>query len=239
MEENLKPQETDASGKGLLRVSDLAKAAGVSLATIHYYLREGLLAPVKKTARNMAYYSPQSVDDIRFIKELQVKRYLPLSAIKLVLKARREGQNIDHVDEMRSFLDDIYHPASPEAGPKELTFSELVAASGLPVTPLTRLEALGLLMPAIEGQHKKYDDLDLCIAKTVKELGDFGLSSWDLRVYYEYVMAIRNEAKTIHDKLHSSGLTKTADIGKLMNLLNTLKACLTTKIYRQAALEFH
>ena len=194
---------------------------------------------MKKTARNMAYYSPDCVDDIRTIKELQTKRYLPLSAIKLIIKAKREGQDIDHVDEMRSVLDDIYHPVNPEAGPKELTFSELVSASGLPVSPLTRLEALGLLMPTTEGQHKKYDDIDLRVTRIVKELADFGIKPWDLHIYHDYIVAIRNEIKTVHNRLHENKLTGTADVGKLMNALNTLKDCLATRIYRQAAMTLH
>ncbi len=62
------------TGRPRLRMRDLARAAGVSAQTIHYYLRSGLLRPPERTARNMAYYGPEHADDVRLIKELQARR---------------------------------------------------------------------------------------------------------------------------------------------------------------------
>ena len=47
---------------GLLKMSELADASGVSAGTIKHYLREGLLGEgedVVRTSRNMAYYPPE------------------------------------------------------------------------------------------------------------------------------------------------------------------------------------
>ena len=122
-------RKTAVIEKGLMRISEVSKITGVSLPTIHYYVREGLLFPSIKTARNMAYYSPECVEDIRLIKELQSKRFLPLSVIKLIMNAKREGQDADHLIEMQSFLDYIFHPVGT-GEPKSLTFNELIDASG-------------------------------------------------------------------------------------------------------------
>ena len=73
-----------ASG-GLLKMRDLAAASGVSAGTIRHYLREGLLPEPVKTSRNMAWYSPDFVDRIKLIKQLQEERFMPLRAIKSVL----------------------------------------------------------------------------------------------------------------------------------------------------------
>jgi DNA-binding transcriptional MerR regulator len=70
-------KQTDITQQGLMRISEVAKATGVSITTIHYYTREGLLLPSIKTAHNMAYCSQDCVEDIRIIKELQAKRFLP------------------------------------------------------------------------------------------------------------------------------------------------------------------
>jgi len=231
-------KKSNVKERGLMRISEVSKITGVSLPTIHYYAREGLLFPSIKTARNMAYYSPDCIDDIRLIKELQSKRFLPLSAIKLIMNARREGQDTDHLIEMQSFLDDIFHPIEAE-GYNGLTFNELIAASGLSTTDLKSLEALGLLMPAETAQGRFYDDIDVRIAQIVRELAEFGLEPADLSVYRQYVEAIRIEAKTIHAKIHATHGTDKVPLTRLGNVLNRLKSYLANKIYRQLFLEEH
>src|SRR5690242_21350067 len=76
------------SSNGLLKMSELSEASGVSAGSIKHYLREGLLPEPVKTSRNMAYYPPEFVDRIKLIKQLQEERYLPLKAIKEVLDAQ-------------------------------------------------------------------------------------------------------------------------------------------------------
>jgi DNA-binding transcriptional MerR regulator len=73
---------------GLLKMSELAEASGVSSGTIKHYLREGLLGDgdeIVRTSRNMAYYPPDYVERIRLIKRLQEERFLPLRHIRDVL----------------------------------------------------------------------------------------------------------------------------------------------------------
>src|SRR3954447_1531713 len=70
----------------MLRMGELARASGVSAATIKHYLREGLLPEPVKTSRNMAYYPADFVERIRMIKQLQEERYMPLRVIKDLLE---------------------------------------------------------------------------------------------------------------------------------------------------------
>jgi DNA-binding transcriptional MerR regulator len=70
----------------MLRMGELARASGVSAATIKHYLREGLLPEPVKTSRNMAYYPAVFVERIRMIKQLQEERYMPLRVIKDLLE---------------------------------------------------------------------------------------------------------------------------------------------------------
>ena len=231
--------QTDAKKKGLLRVSEIARAAGVSVPTIHYYIREGLVSPSTKTAPNMAYYDPQCVEDIRLVKELQQKGFLPLSVIKMILKAERRGQDPGHLVEMRTFMDHIFHPVGTGAQSRDLSLTELAAASGLPESSLQTLRTLGLLMPVATEQGERYDDIDLRIAGIVKELVGFGLAPEDLSVYSQYIDAIRNEVTAIHDWIHDVHGTDKVPVAKLASTLNSLKACLAIKINRQAVVEFH
>ena len=70
----------------MLRMGELARASGVSAATIKHYLREGLLPEPVKTSRNMAYYPADFVERIKMIKQLQEERYMPLRVIKDLLE---------------------------------------------------------------------------------------------------------------------------------------------------------
>src|SRR3954451_22827399 len=69
----------------MLRMGELARASGVSAATIKHYLREGLLPEPVRTSRNMAYYPADFVERVRLIKQLQEQRFMPLKRIKGVL----------------------------------------------------------------------------------------------------------------------------------------------------------
>ena len=224
----------------LIRISGLAEATGVSVQTIHYYLREGLLPPPTKTAPNMAYYGPDHIEDIRLIKELQEKRYLPLSVIKLVLAAKREGKDVSQLQDMRLSLEELFRPLGPEEELKPVTLAELVAMTGLAAGTLEALEEIGLLMPATTPEGKRYDGLDVRIARAVKKLLDLGLAPSDLNFYGQYIEALRTEARVIREKvIHGPRGGPRFSGSEIKETLDSLKASLAAKVYRQAALEHH
>ncbi|HEX2988361.1 MAG TPA: MerR family transcriptional regulator, partial [Chloroflexota bacterium] len=198
-----------ARGDRLMRVGELAEATGVSVQTIHFYLREGLLARPIKTSPNMAYYGPEFVEEIRLIKELQEKRYLPLSLIRLVLEAKRQGQEVGHLQEMRLSLEELFRPRGPEEKMEPVSTVELVAMTGLSLQALADLEQISLLMPSPAPEDKRYDGLDLHIARSAKKLLDLGLAPSDLSFYSQYVEALRSESRVMHDKVmhnHTAGM---------------------------------
>lgn len=53
-----------------MRVSELVARSGVSLATVKYYLREGLLMPGKATSATQAEYGDEHLDRLALIKAL-------------------------------------------------------------------------------------------------------------------------------------------------------------------------
>jgi len=221
-----------------MRISEVSRITGVSLPTIHYYVREGLLSPAVKTARNMAYYSPECVEDIRLIKQLQLKRFLPLSAIKMMMGARQRGEDTNHLIEMLTFLDDIFHPVG-KGDSGGMTFQDLINATGMSAADLNDLDEMGLLMPAATSQGRMYDDVDLRIVQIVSELAEFGLKPSDLQVYRQYIDAVRNEAKTIHEKVHELHSSGSVPVARLSRVLTEMKSCLTHKIFRELFIEHH
>jgi DNA-binding transcriptional MerR regulator len=226
--------------RGLMRISEVSRITGVSLPTIHYYVREGLLSPAVKTARNMAYYSPQCIEDIRLIKQLQLKRFLPLSAIKMMMSARQRGEDTNHLIEMLTFLDDIFHPVG-RGELRSLTFHDLVNAAGMSAADLNELDEMGLLMPADTPQGRMYDDIDLRIAQIVSELEEFGFRPSDLQVYSQYIDAVRNEVKAIHEKVHQVHVhgSMSFPVARLLRTLAEMKSCLSQKIFREIVVGNH
>ena len=72
------------------RISEVIAKTGVSRQAIHYYVKEGLLAPPFKTSRNFGWYSNKHLKTLALIQKLQHERFLPLMAIKSLMKGTAE-----------------------------------------------------------------------------------------------------------------------------------------------------
>jgi DNA-binding transcriptional MerR regulator len=225
----------DARG---IKISALAKAAGVSVSRIHYYVQQGLLTPPAKTSRNMAYYDPRSSAEIRLIQELQSRRYLPLAVIKMIMQAKREGQDIRHVAEMQSIMTDIYRPVDDTGQPRSFDGAGLAAAAGLPESSLQALVNMGLIKPVASPGGPLYDDIDLRIARMVVRLTGFGLQIDDLRIYRGYVEFAAREAQALHAAFHRLPDHETVPLTELFKTVAEFKGYLALKILRQAGQEF-
>ena len=70
-----------------MRISELSRSSGVSIPTIKFYLREGLLDPGHRTARNQATYDETHVRRLRLVRVLQDVGGLTLAAVRDVLVA--------------------------------------------------------------------------------------------------------------------------------------------------------
>lgn len=223
-----------------MRIRELARATGVSTQTIHYYLREGLLRPPLKPAPNMALYGTEYLDEIRVIKELQERHYLPLSVIKLVLEARREGKDVSQLQDMRLSLEELFRPVGLEKELEPLAPTEMVAATGLAIGTLEQLEEVGVLIPSTTPKGKRYNGLDLHIARLVKKLLDVGLVPSDLVYYHLYVQALRAEARVVHDRLlRSPGKGARISGKELKETLDDIRASLTVQVQRKVVTELH
>jgi DNA-binding transcriptional MerR regulator len=70
-----------------VRIAELSRSSGVSIATIKYYLREELLPPGEATAPNQADYSDSHLHRLRLIRTLADVGRLPISSIRAVIAA--------------------------------------------------------------------------------------------------------------------------------------------------------
>lgn len=70
-----------------MRISELGRRSGLPVATIKFYLREGLLPPGTRTARNQAEYDETHLARLRLIQTLTGIGRLSLASVREVLAA--------------------------------------------------------------------------------------------------------------------------------------------------------
>lgn len=73
-----------------LRMAELSRRSELSVPTIKYYLREGLLPPGRRTSVNQAVYDQGHLDRLRLIRALTSVANLPLSKVRGVIEAVSE-----------------------------------------------------------------------------------------------------------------------------------------------------
>ena len=70
-----------------MRISELSRRSGASIATIKYYIRERLLPPGTPTATNQALYGEEHLRDLDLIRALREQAGLSIAAIRRVLES--------------------------------------------------------------------------------------------------------------------------------------------------------
>lgn len=73
-----------------MQISELVRQAGVPLATVKYYIREGMLPAGRPTGARRAEYDQEHLARLRLIRSMTVAAGLPLNQVKQIL------QVIDH-----------------------------------------------------------------------------------------------------------------------------------------------
>lgn len=70
-----------------MRISELAERSGATVATIKYYLREGLLPPGSKVGERRAEYGDHHVARLRLLRVLREVGHVPVADLKEVVDA--------------------------------------------------------------------------------------------------------------------------------------------------------
>lgn len=215
------------------KMSDLVRLSGVSKQTIHFYLREGLLLSPIRTSKNMAYYDESTVDDIRFIKELQEKRYLPLMVIKEVLKAKREGH--DQIEEDHLILfDHLFEQAQGDGADQKFDETSFLAKTCLTEQELSQLIQMELISPSPEVGNRQFDGFDLAVTEGLKGLMDMGMRLQDLKLYGSFLQFARMEVGLVHDRIiHMDSEEQHKPLGVIYSGLERVKDLLTAKAFRE------
>ena len=170
----------------LLKISELAEAAEVPVATVRHYLREGLLPEPVKTSRNMAYYPPEFVDRIRLIKQLQEERFMPLKVIRELLDS-----GDDDPERLRALieLEDRILERTLAGERKRVPAREVRRRYEVPEEVLDRLAGLEVLSPDGRG----YSPSDVRIVEAISRFRAGG--------YDELEGLVKEEVEVLMERL--------------------------------------
>jgi DNA-binding transcriptional MerR regulator len=136
-----------------IRIDELARRSGLTVDTIRFYQREGLLPEAARAGRAKVY-GQEHLDRLAQIRDLQARRF-SLAAIKALLETERPG-----------LVDGIF------SGEGSLSYSldDLVERSGASAGLAHRLRDAGLLRDPREFGRDAYDATDLDVLRAVVEL---------------------------------------------------------------------
>ncbi|HHU48594.1 MAG TPA: MerR family transcriptional regulator [Clostridiales bacterium] len=186
--------------RGLLKISELARASDVSVSTLKFYVKEGLIPIAKKTKRNMAYYHPDCIKSVRLIKYLQKNRYYPLAVIKRLLE-----QGKPDLAELELY-DAIYKVEHTAAHPP-LTITAAIRQSGLSREQIKQLEKAGVISSFKMNGKLMFRDFDCRIMQLVKRRQEAGFTfEQTLHAFTAYERALNEAVKADIDSVISDVL---------------------------------
>jgi DNA-binding transcriptional MerR regulator len=165
---------------GTWRIDDLAQRAGLTVDTIRYYQREGLLPPPERSGRTNLY-GPEHLERLERIRDLQSHRF-SLAACRALLSEGREN-----------LVEGIF----ADVGGRRYSLDELVERSGIDPDLAAELRSSGLLRDPAEFGRDSYDADDLELLRTMAEMQRLGLPRRALveigRIYAEGIEAAQRE----------------------------------------------
>jgi DNA-binding transcriptional MerR regulator len=156
-----------------MKIRELVMKTGVPKQTIHNYLRAGLLPKPRKLGPNSAEYDERHVERIHLIKQLQESYYLPLAAVKKVLKKYKKSSGDQTVLKMKI---EYFRPLDQLMGGQIEGEEAFLKATGLNPGPLHKYEEWGLISPVVAGERKFYSRDDQIIGRIIAEYRDIGLT---------------------------------------------------------------
>jgi DNA-binding transcriptional MerR regulator len=166
----------------LLKIGELERLSGVPMATLKFYLREGLIKPTRKSGRTMAWYHPSVVERIRSIRELQERQFLPLDVIRETIDKTAQADD-DH-----AITEAIAGVLLRRGGTRSRSLEE-VLANGAKPAELEWLRRAGLAVPDEEG---RYRGDDLALLSTLGRARSSGLAAEMLpfHILSDYMIAL-------------------------------------------------
>jgi DNA-binding transcriptional MerR regulator len=163
-----------------LRIGELAERAGVSVATIKFYIRERLLPPPPiKTGQTMGYYDQAYLDRLIVIRTLREEHYLPLRVIRTILAEHGDRPlGPSEASFLARFGPGVLERLEPQrltAEAAALKREDLLGRYRLRDDELTLLEEMGLIGEST-GKKVCYTATDLALLDALARAEHVGLT---------------------------------------------------------------
>ncbi|MBI2897090.1 MAG: MerR family transcriptional regulator [Deltaproteobacteria bacterium] len=184
-------------GARMMKIAELARRAGVSRETIHFYLREGLLPRPRKAGQTVAFYDDQHVERLLLVRRLREEKFLPISVIRRLLREGRVRAGRRDI-ELLSEISQLSPPDDTEDRPVAAVAREL----GVPPEVLAKAGTLGLVDPT-----GKLGPGDRRVLEAISEAGRGGpaareMTLADMRLCQRHVeRMVEAEARLFFDRL--------------------------------------
>jgi DNA-binding transcriptional MerR regulator len=167
------------------RIDELAQRSGVTVDTIRFYQRDGLLPPSERIGR-AAVFGPGHLRRLEQIRDLQT-RHFSLAAVKELLVERR----LEAIQAMFS------------ADESTLTHEQLVERSGLDAGLVAQVERSGLLVDPTESGRTGYDPSDVSALQAIGRLVALGMPSdvavFLARLYVEHFASMQAQVAAVFE----------------------------------------
>lgn len=158
----------------------------ITIPKIRFLEEKGLIKP-ERTPAGYRKFSEQDVDRLRYVLRMQRDHYLPLRVIGEHLDAIDRGleppplePTVPTVPQVALAADGLPSPESfTRRDDLRISRRELLKVAGITEELLDQLEQYGLVAPGRGTGH--YDSDALVIARTARELADFGIEPRHLR----------------------------------------------------------
>lgn len=239
------------STKNMMRMKQLTAETGVTKATVQFYVHEGLIPKPIKTHANMAYYDESHVSAIRLVRELQAKRFLPLSVIKRVMQGEKGGMSVDEIRTLVEIDGKFFTNIQENPTLKGLTVNELAERAGVSLDDIRNMERLEVLTPVKKGNHKLYGEVDIRIVECLGKLRkagfttDLGVDASLLKMYWDFMKMLVAEELEVFTSL-TTGRVPAQKLPAMMeaaavntsNLMGLLHKKILIETTRRYTLEF-
>ncbi len=174
------PLEPASDDDAQWRIDDLARRAGVTVDTIRYYQREGLLPRPPRSGRRKLY-GPDHLERLEEIRALQARRF-SLAAIRELLESERAG---------------VFAGIFGDETTQAYEWDELVERAGIDSTLADAARTRGLLRDPAEQGRDAWDAADLRVLRAVARMDRAGLPREALlaliEIYVRHFAAMQTE----------------------------------------------
>ena len=160
----------------------------ITIPKIRFWEGEGLIKPAR-TPAGYRKFSDADVERLRYVLRMQRDHYLPLKVIGEHLDAIDRGLEPPPIDPVVPTVPTVALAADGLPSPESflrtdnlrLSRQELLKLAEIPAELLDELEQYGLIVAKAGTRH--YDTDALVVARTARELADFGFEPRHLRAF--------------------------------------------------------